>query len=126
MEKPFLSPSGVTLKTMQLYLLEQEELETEATLIYYDIVGWILNNFTTSQHQRDFLAGLDQTYTEALGEQTARAVRHRWPIIFDPAVATKDVRSSKWVRSKETDEVGNPPPASGPNHSGSLLIETGY
>lgn len=126
MEKPMLSPAGVTEKTNELYQLPEAELNIEATLINSDISSWMQKNFETTQAQREFLNSLPADYLSALSEQASRAVRHRWPIIFKTESATGQVLSSKWVRSKEDDEAGTNPTMANGKHIGKLTIETGY
>lgn len=126
MSKPALTPVGVHEKTAELYALGDAALEAEALLIHSDIRSWISDNFTTTPEQEQCLEDLPPSYLAALGEQAARAVRHRWPIHYQPGVPQKGVRSSKWVRSKESDEAGTQPTGKSGVHTGILLIETGY
>lgn len=115
-----LSPDGVTEKTNQLYLLTDTALLAESELIHSDIVAWILDNFETTEAQHSFLNSLNPDYLDALGEQAARAVRHRWPIIFKAGGPAAEVRSSKWIRSKEDDEASDGTATKSGRHIGRL------
>lgn len=121
-----MTPEGVTKKTDELYQLPDPELNGQAALILSDIRNWLKVNFEMTDAQKEFVNGLGEDYVGALAEQAARAVRHRWPIIFKTENAAGQVLSSKWVRSKEEDEAGDNPTKANGQHIGKLTIETGY
>lgn len=121
-----MTPEGVTAKFNALYLLANTELELQAGLIRYGLKTWVFENFATTAQQETFIDSLSEGYLTVLAEQLARAVLHRWPVVYAPRQAITTLMTDKWVRSKEEDEAGDGPEGETGAHTGKLTITTGY
>jgi hypothetical protein len=62
MAKQALTPSGVTLKTQELYVLSNADLQVQAGLVTNDFRTWIGNNFTLTSAQETFLSSIDAAF----------------------------------------------------------------
>ncbi len=89
-QQPFTT-AGVQLKQNELNQLSQNDRLTQANLIRSDIVTWLNNNFTLSQAQQSYIAGMDSRFIEQAGNQTGFAIENQIPVslVFQGAGATK-------------------------------------
>ena len=126
MEKQHLTPAGVQHVVDWLYSLNDLELEAEALVMNSNIVGWILDHFSATRYETSFLEGLTEDFCMVFGGQVSRTVLQRWPIEYDAASPNDSLRSAKWIKSKEENEVGEGGPPSRNARSGSLKVQTGY
>ncbi|MEJ5144673.1 hypothetical protein [Sphingobacterium sp. MYb388] len=126
MGNPTLSTAGVSEKLIELYALPEVALQNEIDLINTDIKGWLIDSFDTTVDQESFINGLSAGFTEVLTGQLTRTLAQRWPVIFLPETADFAKRSSKWIKSKEENEAGEPATNKTAIVTGSLTITTGY
>lgn len=119
MPYPF-TPAGVTLKTDDLYLLDDGDLLTEAKDLANDLYGWTALNFTLSTKQHTYFSLLPPTVLFAWGAILAAAIIHRSVIVmqdvptnYGPPRRTKQVAIEFCGTSNYFPPIAGPGPIGG-------------
>ncbi|PSK90798.1 hypothetical protein [Taibaiella chishuiensis] len=81
MSYPF-TPDGVTLKTADLYVLDDSDLLIEAKEMVKDLYAWTALNFTLSTKQHTYFSLLPPNVLFAWGALLATAILHRSVIVM--------------------------------------------
>lgn len=103
MAKELLTATGVDNKRAEIYALPKIDVLAEADAVESDPHDWIVDNFTLTSTQADYLRDMDQGALKYYGQQLAMCFRHG----LDFTLVTPTPPPSyggKWVDQKNTIE----------------------
>ncbi|WP_257669422.1 hypothetical protein [Parapedobacter tibetensis] len=97
---PFTT-AGVKAWQLDLHAAPDDVIEEEAGDAESNMKGWLMERFSLTQDQQDYLVALDNALTQHWGESIAYFIRCRLPIELNKPDVIPEVRSSKLVLSDE-------------------------
>ncbi|MDR2272026.1 MAG: hypothetical protein LBF27_14065 [Sphingobacterium sp.] len=99
---PF-TPSGIALKQHELYGLDDNQLQLEATHLYANIVDWSMQHFILDDDQINWLNQQDDKFTVEFAMKVAKGISLRYDINIQFVGPDKPVPKSKNISARENE-----------------------